>query len=90
MQRQPKLGGFKNPNRVEYEVVNLGSLEEKLDAGKYDVEALKASKLIATGKRVKLLARGEVKKKFDITVHSASKAAIEAIEKAGGKVTVTV
>jgi large subunit ribosomal protein L15 len=90
LQRQPKLGGFKNPNRVEYEVVNLGSLEEKLDAGKYDVEALKASKLIATGKRVKLLARGEVKKKFDITVHSASKAAIEAIEKAGGKVTVTV
>ena len=88
LQRQPKLGGFKNPNRIDYEVINVGSLEEKLDAGSYDVEALKERNLISTSKRVKLLSRGEVKKKFDLTVHAASKSAKEAIEKAGGKVTV--
>ncbi len=87
IRRQPKLGGFKNPNRIDYEVVNLSSLEEVLSAGKYDVEALKEAKLIKSGKRVKLLARGEVKKKFELTVHSASKAAVAAVEKAGGKVT---
>lgn len=87
LQRQPKLGGFTNPNRIEYEVVNLGSLEETLAAGKYDIDALKEHKLVSTGKRVKLLARGEVQKKFDITVHAASKSAKEAIEKAGGNVT---
>lgn len=86
MVRQPKLGGFNNPNRVEYEVVNLDTLEEKLAAGKYDVAALKENNIVSTGKRIKLLARGEVKKKFEITVHAASKIAKEAIEKAGGKV----
>jgi len=39
-------------------------------------------------KPVKLLARGEVKKKFDITVHAASKSAIKMIEDAGGTVTI--
>lgn len=87
LQRQPKLGGFKNPGRVEYEVVNVADIEAKLDAGTYDVDALKTSHLVRTGKRVKLLARGEVKKKFDLTVHAASKAAVAAVEKAGGKVT---
>lgn len=88
LMRQPKLGGFRNPNRVEFEVVNIGDLEEKLTAGTYDAEALRKARLIRTTSPIKLLARGEVKKKFAITVHSASKAAIEAIEKAGGNVTV--
>lgn len=88
IRRQPKLGGFTNPNSKSYEVVNVGDLEQNLDAGTYDVEALKKSKLVRTGKQVKLLSRGEVKKKFTLTVHAASKAAIEAVEKAGGKVTV--
>lgn len=87
LQRQPKLGGFKNPNRIDYEVVNIGTLEEKLAAGSYDAQALKDAHVVRTGKRVKLLSRGEVKKKFELTVHAASKKAIEAIEKAGGKVT---
>jgi large subunit ribosomal protein L15 len=86
--RQPKLGGFKNPNHKEYEVVNVGDLEQKAAAGKYDVKTLKSQKIVSTNKPVKLLSRGEVKKKFDITIHAASKAAIAAIEKAGGKVTV--
>lgn len=86
--RQPKLGGFRNPKRTEYEVVNVADLETALDAGKVDIDTLKAANLVRTGKPVKLLARGDVKKKFDITVHAASKAAKEAVEKAGGKVTV--
>jgi len=88
LMRQPKLGGFRNPNHKEYEVVNVGDLEEKVAAGKYDVKDLKAQKIVSTNKPVKLLSRGEVKKKFEITINAASKAAIAAIEKAGGKVTV--
>lgn len=87
LRRQPKLGGFRNPKRVEYEVVNLDALEEKLDAGSYDIAALREKKLVTTSKPVKLLARGELKKKFDLTVHAASKSAVEAVSKAGGKVT---
>lgn len=88
LKRQPKLGGFKNPNRKEYEVINVGTLEEKLAAGSYDPAALKEARVTRTNKQVKLLSRGEVKKKFTLTVHAASKAAIEAIEKAGGSVTI--
>ncbi len=88
LMRQPKLGGFRSPNHKDYEAVNVGDLEKKVDAGKYDVKDLKAQKVVRTSKPVKLLSRGEVKKKFDLTVHAASKAAIAAIEKAGGKVTV--
>ena len=88
LMRQPKLGGFRNPNHKEFEVLNIGDLEKKAEAGKYGVKELKAQKLISTNKPVKLLSRGEVKKKFELTIHSASKTAIAAIEKAGGKVTV--
>ena len=88
IRRQPKLGGFKNPNKKEYEVVNVGDLEAKLSAGTYDVAALKENGLVRTSNQVKLLSRGDLKKKFTLTVHAASKAAVEAVEKAGGKVTV--
>ncbi len=85
--RQPKLGGFRNPNRVAYEVINIGELERKLDAGTYDVAALRQSRVVRTKRPVKLLGKGEVKKKFVVTVHAASAGAKEAIEKAGGSVT---
>lgn len=86
--RQPKLGGFTNPNRVECEVINLSTLEAKLEAGAYTPESLKKHNLLSTSKPVKLLGNGSVTKKFDITVHAASKSAIEAIQKAGGSITV--
>ena len=88
IRRQPKLGGFRSPQRVPYEVLNVGDLEAALDAGSYDVEALKANRLVRKGSNVKLLARGTVSKKFDITVHAVSETAKAAIEKAGGRVTV--
>ena len=87
LQRQPKLGGFKNPNRIEYEVINVDLLEKNLPAGSYDTEALKKENIVKTKYPVKLLSRGDVKKKFSLTVHCASKSAVEKIEKAGGKVT---
>lgn len=88
IRRQPKLGGFRSPQREEYEVVNVGSIEKTLEAGTYDIDALKKAHLLRRGKRVKLLANGSVKKKFTLTVHAASQSAVEAVEKAGGKVTV--
>jgi len=87
LQRQPKLPGFRSPNHKEFEVVNIGTLEEKLPAGSYDVAGLRNAKLVRTKRPVKLLSRGEVKKKFVLTVHSASKKAVEAVEKTGGSVT---
>ncbi|MDA1209063.1 MAG: 50S ribosomal protein L15 [bacterium] len=87
--RQPKLGGFRNPNRVEFEVINLSTLEEKLTAGSYDQAALRQNDIISTKRPIKLLAKGEVKKKFTLTLDAASKAAIAAVEKAGGTVEVS-
>jgi large subunit ribosomal protein L15 len=89
LRRQPKLGGFKNPNRKEYEVVNVATLEEKLPAGSYDKAALHEHKIVNTKNPVKILCKGEVKKKFTLTVDAASVAAKEAIEKAGGTVKLT-
>lgn len=91
--RVPKRG-FKNPFRKEFAVVNLGRLQKaiddkKLDAGKtVDTAALTGAGLVGrrVGEGVRLLAKGELKTKIDIHVAGASKAAIAAVEKAGGKV----
>ena len=87
--RQPKLGGFKHPRRVEFEIVNLDTLEEKLEAGSYDQTQLRAARVIRSPRKVKLLGRGEIKKKFTLTVDATSQQAREAVEKAGGTVTVS-
>lgn len=87
LRRQPKLGGFHRPMKVHYEVLNLDDLEARADAGSYDAASLASLRLVRKGRPVKLLGRGEVKKKFDLTVHAASGSAKEAIEKAGGSVT---
>ena len=91
--RVPKRG-FKNPCRKEYAVVNLGRLqqaidEKKLDAGKaVDTGALVQAGLVGhrVGAGVRLLAKGELKTKITVHVAGASKAAIAAVEKSGGKV----
>ncbi|MAK64573.1 MAG: 50S ribosomal protein L15 [Maricaulis sp.] len=93
--RLPKRG-FNKPNRKAYAEVNLGRLEKAIAEGKIDAKAaINAEVLLAAGlvrrelDGIRLLAKGELKSKVDITVAGASKAAIEAVEKAGGKVTVT-
>jgi large subunit ribosomal protein L15 len=88
VRRQPKLSGFVNPLRHSYEVINVGLLERSLVPGAYDVASLRARHLITTSKSVKLLGQGNLTKKFDLTVHAASKAARKAVEKVGGSVKV--
>lgn len=86
--RQPKLGGFKHPRRVNHEPLNLDVLETQLEAGSYDPAALKTHGLIHNKQPVKLLGRGTVSKKFALTVHASSASAKAAVEKAGGSVTI--
>ncbi len=94
--RLPKRG-FKNIFRKDFVVVNLDRLQAAIDAGKLDpkkpvdVAALQGAGLINNPRDgVRLLAKGELKTKVDITVSGASKAAAAAVEKAGGSLTVTV
>ena len=87
IRRQPKLGGFHRPMRVEMEPLNLDMLE-KADAGTYDIAGLAAAKLVSGKRAVKVLGRGTVTKKFALTVNAASASAKQAIEKAGGSVTI--
>jgi large subunit ribosomal protein L15 len=94
--RLPKRG-FNNFSVKTYEIVNLGRIQQfieakSIDASKtLDIKALIASGLI-TGKGaidgIKLLGSGEFKTKINIVVNAASKSAIAAVEKAGGKVEV--
>jgi len=92
--RLPKRG-FKNIFRKNFVVVNLNRLQAAIDAGKLDpkkpvdVAALQGAGLINNPRDgVRLLAKGDLKTKVDITVSGASKAAAAAVEKAGGSVTV--
>lgn len=84
VRRMPKYG-FKNPFRVEYEVVNLASLDKVFANGAtVDLESLVKARLVRTGKKVKLLANGELTKKLTIRVHKASESAAQKVAAAGG------
>ncbi|RNF33873.1 50S ribosomal protein L15 [Paracoccus methylarcula] len=91
--RLPKRG-FTKPNALKFAVINLGQLQSFVDAGKLDAKAdVTEDALVAAGvvrrklDGVRLLGKGELKAKLNITVTGASKSAVEAVEKAGGKVT---
>jgi large subunit ribosomal protein L15 len=86
-QRVPKLKGFNNPFRVEYSPVNLDQVAA-LGESAVGPEVLVASGLVRKGTFVKVLARGEITAKVDVTAHAVSKAAQTAIEAAGGSVTI--
>lgn len=89
IQKMPKLKGFKNPNRIEFQVVNLSDLNAFEANETVTPETLYAKKLIC--KRhvpVKLLAKGELTKTLEVTVHKASEKAREAISAQKGKLTV--
>lgn len=92
--RLPKRG-FNNIFAKDYAEVNLGALQKAIDAGKLDAKqpidqaALDAAGLTRGGKDgVRLLGKGELKAKITLTVAGASKSALEAVEKAGGTVTI--
>lgn len=89
--RLPKRG-FKNPFAKEFAVVNLDTIQKAVDAGKLNAAAIDVAALMNAGviskelDGVRLLARGAVTSSVTISVNSASKAAVAAVEKAGGKV----
>jgi len=94
-QRLPKRG-FNKPNRKEFSVVNLGLIQKFIDAKKIDAkkditeDVLIESGLIRRKKDgIRVLAKGEFSAKATIAVTGASKAAIDAVAKAGGSLNVT-
>lgn len=85
--RIPKLRGFNNPFRVEYQAINLDTIAE---SGLTEVtpDTLLAAGLVSKGSLVKILGRGELAGKVDVQAHAFSKSAEAAITAAGGTVTV--
>ena len=93
-QRLPKRG-FNKPNQKKFAVVNLGLIVKFVEAGKIDATAeITEDALVASGlvrrklDGIRVLAKGEVTTKLTIAVTGASRAAIDALEKAGGTLSV--
>jgi len=93
-QRLPKRG-FNKPNRKSFAVVNLGLIQKFIDDGKLDAKSdITEDALIASGlvrrklDGVRVLAKGDLTAKVNLTVTGASKSAVEAVEKAGGSLNV--
>ncbi len=86
-QRIPKLRGFANPFRIEYNVVNLGVLEQ-LEETDITPESLKAAGIVHHKGLVKVLGEGELTRKVNVSAHAFSASARQAIEAAGGTATV--
>lgn len=86
--RLPKLRGFTNPFRVEYQVVNLNRIGELFPAGgDVTVDALVEKGAVRKGQPVKVLGTGEITVAVNVTVHRFSGSAKEKITAAGGSAT---
>lgn len=89
IQRRLPKRGFKNNNRIEYTVYNLGQIEkliEKYGFTEFSEENLYINGLIGKTHKVKILGNGELKTKMDFKISKISAKAKEMIEAAGGKV----
>ena len=87
--RMPKLRGFKNPFRTEYQVVNLDRISALFpEGGDVTVEALVAKGAVRDGELVKVLGTGEITVSVAVTAHKFSATAKDKIEAAGGSATV--
>jgi len=90
LQRRVPKFGFTNPNRVEYKAINLSTLEKLATEAKVSditVEIIRENGLAGKNDLVKILAKGELKSKVNVTAHAFSASASKAIEAAGGTVT---
>ena len=86
--RLPKLRGFTNPFRVEFQPVNLSTLQELFpEGGTVTVEDLVAKGAVRKNQPVKVLGAGEVSVKLDVTAQKFSASAEQKIAAAGGSVT---
>jgi len=91
LQRRVPKFGFKNINRVEYKGINLDTIQalaDKKKVKKVDRELLIENGLVSKNDLIKILGRGELTTKLDITAHAFSKSALAALEKHGGKASV--
>ena len=92
LQRRVPKFGFTNPNRIVYNIVNLDILQSLIDdkkiKSKINKDDLIKNGLVQKNDLVKVLGRGELKTKIDITAHAFSSSAKNAIEKLGGKITI--
>jgi large subunit ribosomal protein L15 len=89
IQRRVPKRGFKNINRIEYKVFNLGQIEqlaEKYSLQEFTLENLFTNGLISQTDRVKILGNGELKTKLTFRVNAISAKAKESIETGGGTV----
>jgi len=90
LQRRVPKFGFTNPNRIEYNGVNLDTLQSLIDAKKIKTkvthEELIENGLVKKKDLVKILGRGELKSKITVFAHAFSQKAKSAIENAGGTV----
>ena len=87
LQRTVPKFGFKNVNRVEFKGVNLSSLQllaEEHSLTVIDFQSLQDAGFAGKNDKVKILGKGELKLKLDVTAHAFSKSAKEAIEKLEG------
>jgi large subunit ribosomal protein L15 len=85
LQRRVPKRGFKNPFRVEYEIVNLSQLD-KLSETDITLDVLHENRLANRNKLVKILGDGDIKRKVTVHAHKVSESAREKIEAAGGSV----
>jgi large subunit ribosomal protein L15 len=89
IQRRLPKRGFKNNNRIEYKVFNLGQVDElsdKYELTEFSVENLYSTGIIGKTDKVKILGNGEIKTKLNFKVNAASGKAKSAIEAAGGSI----
>lgn len=88
--RLPKFG-FKNINRIEYRGINLDTLQtlaDKINATSITFETLQANGMAGKNDLIKILGRGELNAKIDVTVHAFTASAKQAIEAQGGTATI--
>lgn len=86
--RLPKLKGFKNPNKVEFQVVNVAALEKLFPAGgDVTVEDLVARGAVRRGEKVKVLGQGDIAVAVRVNAHAFSDSARDKIVAAGGTAT---
>ena len=86
--RLPKLKGFKSPNKVEFQVVNVATIAKLFPSGgTIGVSDLVAKGAVRAGKPVKVLGQGDISVKVSVTADKFSSAARDKIEAAGGSVT---
>lgn len=90
LQRRVPKFGFTNVNKVYFKAVNLdvlGGLAEKIGGESVSLQSLIDNGIVGKNDRVKILGRGELKKKLNVEAHAFSATATQAIEGAGGTAT---